>query len=562
MKITNKHNKYNKSRKYKKKSSTRRKKIGGSPKINFAYTYLLITYEDIINNNLIVLNKYITYKSKICNCLAIQEKSMCDKIPFEPLSQINAFKKLNPKLSNARLTKIPGTSNILNDTSQKLILVMKYDIVQQISQDIQLLETQPILQQILGHTIINEKTHNSNNVIAIYDVCLHQIDKIGYGSVLFNLTLICIDVKYSQVPNLILWLGIRTENIQFAKVAYIYTSAGFKDPYITNIDPWNQKLDFDFISLNKFANYYVSDENVTVINYNKTMDLYNQYQKMKKDINETCKLYFTLDKSAILRLRMFPYLGVEGITNISESDLQRECSGIFKIYNSYIDNNGNYVYKLSLETLSENKGIKYIVGGQEEVYIEKSAYNFHTHPISLYVKYNVLIGTPSGADIYNFLKDSIYSGTQFTGVISIEGIYIVSLTPFFIKNVLQKKDNLLAFVQQPNFEEKIRNIFEFPFSQRFFSWKTDSDLPVNAVALKIQEYLNWFRNADNLLNSFAVGGGQIFKIQIFPWKQLNKNTLIQINYSSIFNNCFANSNSAEILKKIHGVTNIFDYTKK
>jgi hypothetical protein len=560
MKNTNKYYKLNRKRKNKKHNFTRRNKKAGAPKINFAYTYLLLTSDDIINNKLNTLNKYILYKSKICDCVAVNpQTSTCEKIPFEPLSQTQAFKNMDPKISAARLSNTPAPP-ILKDNTQKLILVMKYDIVQQVSQNIQLLETPAILQQILGHIIINEKTHNANNVIsnviAIYDVCLHQMDKVGYGSVLFNLALICIEVNYYNIPNLILWLGIRIDNLQFSKIAYIYTSAGFKNPYITSVDPWNNKLDFYFISLDKSINEYVTDESETIITYNKTMDLYKQYKKMQIDPTYTCKLFFTLDKSAILRLRMFPYLGIKGVTNITEAQLQREFSGIFKIYNSSVDNNNQYIYKLSLETLAENKGIKYVTGAEESVLTPISSYTFHTHPISLYVKYNVLIGTPSGGDLMYCFTNMTKNGTQFHAVVSIEGLYLISLSSNFILNFLQNSKKLNAFINQPNINQIITNTYEYPFSERKFDWTNDDNISENAVALKIQEYLAWFKSVNNIS-----GSGEIFNMQFISWKQLNKNTIIEINYPSIYNNCFANSKSVEIINTIHGVTDLYNYSK-
>jgi DNA (cytosine-5)-methyltransferase 1 len=43
-----------------------------------------------------------------------------------------------------------------------------------------------------------------------------------------------------------------------------------------------------------------------------------------------------------------------------------------------------------LETLAENKGIKYVTGDEESVLYVDYPFSFHTHPISLYLKYKVL----------------------------------------------------------------------------------------------------------------------------------------------------------------------------
>jgi hypothetical protein len=131
-------------KKYKWNSKTKK---GGNPKINFAYTYFLITFDDLNKNNLISFNKYIAYQSKVCDCLSLnQDNYQCNKISKEPYQ----FSNLNPKLVAARLKTTPADS-VLKNEFQKLMIVIKYNVVQEITKDITLLETKEIQQQILGH---------------------------------------------------------------------------------------------------------------------------------------------------------------------------------------------------------------------------------------------------------------------------------------------------------------------------------------------------------------------------------------------------------------------------
>ena len=338
----------------------------------------------------------------------------------------------------------------------------------------------------------------------------------------------------------------------------MYVSAGFKEPYITDVDPWNNPLNFNFVSLHKPINNYITDESQTVITYNKTMDLYNQFKLLEKNPDYTCIFSFTLDKSAILRLRMFPYLGVQGITNISKANLQREFAGIFNIYSTSLnesEKDNTILYKLSLETLAENRGIKYIIGEEESATPDDYAFTFHTHPISLYVKYNVLIGPPSGPDVKRFVEKVITTGEQFHMVVAIEGIYIISLASNFILKVLQKPDILKKFLETPNILNTISNNAEYPFSKRYFDWNTDVELPQDTVAKMIQEYLTWIKNVT--INNV----GPIVELQFFPWNKIDKKTVFSIHYASIYNNCFANSKSVLNFKNIHGINRLFNYTR-
>ena len=120
-----------------------RNKKAGAPKINFAYTYFLISLEDLNKNNLISFNKFISYKSKICDCLSLNiDKQKCNNLPSEPFT----FKNVNPKLAALRLASSP-VPYVLTNNSQKLIIVLQYDLVQQISNNINLLENKDIQNQ-------------------------------------------------------------------------------------------------------------------------------------------------------------------------------------------------------------------------------------------------------------------------------------------------------------------------------------------------------------------------------------------------------------------------------
>jgi hypothetical protein len=64
---------------------------------------------------------------------------------------------------------------------------MKYNIVSQIEMDKTLLKSQKILDQILGHVIVQD--HKDKKILGIFDVCLHHFEKTGYGTVLFTVAL-------------------------------------------------------------------------------------------------------------------------------------------------------------------------------------------------------------------------------------------------------------------------------------------------------------------------------------------------------------------------------------
>lgn len=495
--------KKNMSKSRKTSKPSKKNKIGGTPKINFAYTYLIVDYENL--QKFPLLNTFLLKKTQLCDCISMGT-------PIEKCS----FNYALPFLENP---------------SEKCILVLKYDHLVDVTTNSSLLNDEKFLERsILGHA----KTIQKDSMIGIYNVCLHLTNKLGYGSVLFNVILTAIHQiihNYSDgssdKSNIKLWLGIRLDNIQFSKLAYLYTTKGFNDPLISSKDMNGNELPFKIVQLTKKLYSYVTNEDEVFINYAKTMDLYYQAKKsFEKNNLYACKLRFKFDKSAILNLRLFPYFGDKGITNVYQENLQREYSGVFHIFNAAIENE-SVIYKLSLETLAENKGIKYISGQQENVLLPEGDRTFHTHPIINYIKYQVLIGTPSGGDFIAFYKNfHKYKNTQFHAVITIEGIYFISLS----QNSLLTATDLTPQTDESFLQKMIQN-YEYPYTERYFNWKIEGDFDESVIPAAIQKYLLWFQKQNKNYQD-------LFDLQFIPWKKLQKDTILEVYYPKLNGYCY------------------------
>jgi hypothetical protein len=244
----------------------------------------------------------------------------------------------------------------------------------------------------------------------------------------------------------------------------MYISSGFENPIITNTDLVGITYPFDFLLLTKPVKKFISDERKTDVVYDRAIDMYKNYQRGLQEKYPTCSFAFEFDKSAIMKLRLFPYLGLEGYKGIHHKHLQKEFSGKFKIVNSRTStsassassNQKKIIYKLSLETLAENEHIKFITGNEESVMYANDIYTFHTHPVGLYVKHKVIIATPSSPDFAAFIS---FKESRFHLVCAVEGIYIISLS----KNALHKHKSLLLGNITT---DMIRNTFEYPFANR------------------------------------------------------------------------------------------------
>ena len=479
----------------------------------FAYTYLLISLDDMKKYNLLLLNEHILKKSKEC-------QNVSDGKGMTPISN-NSKGVMNISKSKSKSKSKP----FLLDGSKTLILVMKYNIVSQIEIDKTLLKSQKILDQILGHVIVQD--HKDKKILGIFDVCLHHFGKTGYGTVLFTVALYCIDFHYYGQEYTI-WLGVRLDNTQFEKVTYMYISSGFENPIITNTDLVGITYPFDFLLLTKPVKKFISDERKTDVVYDRAIDMYMNYQRGVQEKYPTCSFAFEFDKSAIMKLRLFPYLGLEGYKGIHHKHLQKEFAGKFKIVNSRktdstSSSKSKIVYKLSLETLAENEHIKFITGNEENVIYANDIYTFHTHPVGLYVKHKVIIATPSSPDFAAFIG---FKESRFHLVCAVEGIYIISLS----KNALNKYKSLVLGNITP---DMIKNTYEYPFANRMFDWTNVQEFDEKEVKNHIQKYLAWFDRINDIPNF-----GKLFDLRFVYWRDLKKDTVMEILYKTINKTCF------------------------
>ena len=506
--ITRKNKKNNKNNK--KSISKNKVMIGGRPKISFPYTYFILSYDNFMKYYNI-LNPYLTAQTNACN----NKGSGVQDIKYEYKEQIPSF---------------------LNDNSEVCILVLKYDDAFNLNHSLNFFNEPSFLNKILGHAKL--KYYNNLSLLGIFNVCQHLFDisidtqrniipqlkvlKEGYGTVLFN----CVKTSTSFLPFDFnqMWLGIDINNVGFKKVAWLYTANGFEDPIFSNISPDGIILPFYTIQLSSKKYSYINNRDDASIPYLETIDLYNQIQTPLGQ-EGIFKFKFNFDKSAILSLRLMPFISFSeekkpiGIEDYSK---QRETSGRFLIYDSYEDNN-DIINKLSLELLGEQSVIKYNIGEMGEVEVIPGQRTFHTHPYINYKIHNTLIGPPSAPDLYSlidliskYMQIPMSKIPQFGAVIAIEGIYIFSLSIDGIRHL--KNGRILYPIDIIN--------YEYPFDKRQYDWSTyanDSSIQEDIVNNEIKKYFTWFENVNKKFDNY-------FKMDFKPWKEVNENTQFELYY--------------------------------
>ena len=426
------------------------KYLGGRAKIKFPYVYCKID-KNTLTNAPANFRQYI--KMRMCMCTASGTGTSVEA------SARNCDTK----------SSVVTPDDILTGTNSNLILILRYDQSIDVNLNPALLGDQTFLDtQILGHTIVTI----NDTVACIYDMCSHK-PKSGYGKILFNSVMQYI--KDTAVTKQC-WLAIKLDNVLFDKVASIYVSNGFCDGFITEKDPWGKDMGFKFISLKRESAKDIVNSMTTHIELCKVIQLKNQYiMCLAQNINYSTFL-FSFDENCIMHLRLLPFSSHKNTNNVTKRSIEpvkddfiksnmRELSGIFNIYNAGTSVKLpalNSLYTLSLTTIAEDASIKYTLAPDDAIFnvvISNNSYTFHTHPLQAYYTLNVLIGPPSAADFAALFglafitpwESNTFIVPQFHAVISIEGIYIISLNKEAILNIgaiMTNMDDVIKIVNK------------------------------------------------------------------------------------------------------------------
>lgn len=296
----------------------------------------------------------------------------------------------------------------------------------------------------------------------------------------------------SGIPNdVTIWVGISLNDENFLTIIEEYISVGFSDPYICKESP----LGFKFSSYG-FCMLKKNDIDLKQINaYNEINYVLEQFVKMKE---QSCSISLKLTLDSIKYLKQLSKIG--STVNNNGSISQKEISGIFTISNS--DTKKKY-FLLEVDRNS------ILLGKEESVFVRKGLYTFHTHPQEAYDRNKVLLAWPSAQDYIGFLSHVKQYKAILHAVISLEGIYFLSISNYWIDNL-----------------ENIENdSTEFIFN--FYNIQHSTEKNVN----------NYLKQVNNI----SYKGFPLFTINFFEWN--NASTLITIPFRKEGINCFFNDKS-------------------
>jgi hypothetical protein len=296
------------------------------------------------------------------------------------------------------------------------------------------------------------------------------------------------------IPNdVTLWIGIDIKNDAFNKLVKEYTKVGFQNPYICKTSPLGFKFSYYGLCMLK-------KNDITEINAGKDVEYVIEQFLQIEERNCTIRLQFNKKT-----LKYFKQLSRIGTTlNTNGSITQKELAG--KLTTGIASE--EQIFTLDVDRSS-------VISGEEEgVKSVKGLYSFHSHPQEAYTRHRVLLGWPSAQDYIGYLSSVKRFGTILHIIVSLEGLYILSMNNYWIN----KKDNDIY-----NFILKHYNI---PYKK--------GNTPL------------WYLLQ---INSIFYKNYPIFLVQFLNWE--NSEDIINVSYHREGLNCFSNDKIKKEYKKLY-----------
>lgn len=276
-----------------------------------------------------------------------------------------------------------------------------------------------------------------------------------------------------------------------------YIAQGFGHPIMVTKTPFGDELPKETIAVLR-----KNEINTKKIKVSKVHDKII----FAKQPGTTCKFIFQICPYA---QRVLQKLSTQaGVTlNKDKTITQKEVSGGLKIINIKNDKEVP-VFILGLDNSLT------VYNQEEEADISPSLYNFHTHPKKAYIHHQVKFGWPSVDDYSAYLRSIEDNYTIFHLVASIEGVYIISLTPYYAIH-----------------------LNELNISYQFIA--KNYDLRKNVTSLK--EYLN-------IVNKIKYGDSPIFEVQFSNW---HSSKIFEVCYPRWYGNCFYSEKTLKLYQKFY-----------
>jgi len=338
------------------------------------------------------------------------------------------------------------------------------------------------------------------------------------------------------------WAVLPIDHTNLEEIVRSYAMVGFDKPIISDediflsgaIEIFKYKCIFNLSRVNGYIPFDHIDSEYVLREFNAMIA--NTISSLENDI---CSIYLTYNKNFIHWLEQLPKRHTT--LNPDGTLTQKEIGGNMLLDNLQKDvDNNQYYWELDLNTKKD-----FVVGTEEFVNFITGRYIFHSHPIETIErvkKTGINIAVPSGTDYFGTLMLSLSSGefVIFNSIISVEGIYIISLN-----QELCKSPEIIAQINkaEPTFiRQQIIDNFEWLNVAKKYMKQTDGNLNVDKT--HIPEYINIVSNITTII--FVESNipnipnmPKIFTVQFYTWSELSApNFRFNIVYRKTNDICF------------------------
>tara|TARA_B100000401_G_scaffold150625_1_gene100359 strand:- start:1063 stop:1821 length:759 start_codon:yes stop_codon:yes gene_type:complete len=239
----------------------------------------------------------------------------------------------------------------------------------------------------------------------------------------------------------------------------------------------------------------------------------------------TCECLSTFSNETVKYLEKLVYNNKHEVSG--ELVLTKSNNTVFTQYEDLINCNCigkyfTYVYLVSVDEDITN-------GSENTAEMIESRFNFHVHPQNAYKMYDCELGWPSMDDYITFLQTFLKYDTAYHCVVSIEGIYVISVNPNMVETIYSLRD------QDSNdlFKKSLKKYINIDKT----GYRIEKGYKMNGITINsgqtYQDAINTFKFPDNSDVNPVLRNKILFKIAFLDWKDL-KNPLVNTGFCVTF----------------------------
>ena len=294
----------------------------------------------------------------------------------------------------------------------------------------------------------------------------------------------------------IVWVGVSMSSKRFSKEIKDVVKAHFSHPHISQVSPSGKEYPSFALCMVKL-NGDISTHDAT----DEVLDVLSDFAEEKG----TCKSTFKIEDKSIKYMKQLHKLG--STLNSNGTITQKEVAG--SLWCTRTDKHGVQILEIDQDSL--------IFGQEEGVVIVPGLYNFHSHPRTAYDTHKVKVGWPSAQDYVGFLLAHLEDETILHLVVSIEGIYVLSINRYWLLNKNRLRKNMRTFILE-NYNLCGRKGTPYQYVRIINQTKYKDESP-------------------------------LFLVMYVPWK--NARDTITINYKKSEQNCFVDEKTMKYYDRLY-----------